>query len=145
MTPTPDTDLDRAAPDLYGACAAALDWLGQFCEHAPRTFGGEAQLAEQLAAALAQTRSIHPAVLFWHAAAAELNRAQCKHPALHSAHEGYAVLLEEVEELWQCIKAQRHDHAAMRAELVQIAAMAARFALDVLEQDGQVSDASVRA
>jgi glutamyl-tRNA reductase len=54
---------------------------------------------------------------------------------MNSAHEAYAVILEEVEELWQEIKVKQahHDHAAMRREAVQIAAMVTRFVIDVLE------------
>lgn len=39
---------------LADACQAALDWINRFGEHAPIVFGGEAQLAQQLAAALAE-------------------------------------------------------------------------------------------
>jgi hypothetical protein len=34
----------------------------------------------------------------------EINRARVKHPAIHSLHEGYAVLLEEVDELWERVR-----------------------------------------
>ncbi len=37
---------------LCEAVLAALDWLGRFGEHAPIMFGGEAELHEQLTAAL---------------------------------------------------------------------------------------------
>jgi hypothetical protein len=64
----------------------------------------------------------------------ELTRAMAHYPRMNSAHEAYAVILEEVEELWQEIKVKQthHDHAAMRKEAVQIAAMVARFVVDVL-------------
>jgi phage terminase small subunit len=65
----------------------------------------------------------------------ELARAMERYPRMNSAHEAYAVILEELEELWQEIKVKqaRHDHAAMRREAVQIAAMVTRFVIDVLE------------
>jgi hypothetical protein len=65
----------------------------------------------------------------------ELTRAMERYPRMNSAHEAYAVILEELEELWQEIKVKQahHDHAAMRKEAVQIAAMVARFVVDVLE------------
>jgi hypothetical protein len=65
----------------------------------------------------------------------ELTRAMAHYPRMNSAHEAYAVILEEVEELWQEIKVKQahHDHAAMRREAVQIAAMVTRFVIDVLE------------
>lgn len=60
----------------------------------------------------------------------ELRRALVKFPVpFHNAHEGYAVLLEEVDELWDEIKANRADTA--RKEAVQVAAMAVRFLLEV--------------
>jgi hypothetical protein len=60
---------------------------------------------------------------------AELRRATLKFDAFNSAHEGYAVLLEEVDELWTEIK--RNDHARTMQEAVQVAAMALRFLQDV--------------
>jgi hypothetical protein len=63
----------------------------------------------------------------------EVKRASKLHPKFHSAHEGFAVLLEEVEELkdevWKNPK--RRDLALMSAEAKQVAAMAVRFLMDV--------------
>jgi hypothetical protein len=63
----------------------------------------------------------------------ELAIAQSDHAPLHSAHEGFAVILEEVDELkaevWKGPK--QRDPEAMRCELVQIAAMCARMAIDL--------------
>jgi hypothetical protein len=66
--------------------------------------------------------------------ATEVLRAQAMHHALNSAHEAYAVILEELDEYWQEVKRKRQDqnHQAMYNELVQIAAMAARAAIDTL-------------
>lgn len=64
---------------------------------------------------------------------AELGRAQLKHKPMNSAHEGYAVILEELDELWEEVRAQHHDLAAMRKEAVQVAAMAARFVHDICD------------
>lgn len=64
---------------------------------------------------------------------AELSRARAKFEPMHTAHEAYAVLLEEVDELWEMVK-QKQVHRsprAMLAELVQIAAMAERMADDL--------------
>jgi hypothetical protein len=51
-----------------------------------------------------------------------------------SAHEGYAVLLEEVDELWDEVKRTPapRDYLGMYKELVQIAAMAQRMAEDIV-------------
>lgn len=62
----------------------------------------------------------------------ELSRARAKFPAFNSAHEGYAVLLEEVEELKAEVfwgKTSRNER--MRSEAIQVAAMALRFIEDV--------------
>ena len=65
----------------------------------------------------------------------ELIRARGLHSEFNSAHEGYAVILEELDELkaevWK--KRQERDRGAMRAEAIQIAAMAVRFALEICE------------
>ena len=62
----------------------------------------------------------------------EHTEACCKHPPLHSLHEAYAVLLEEMDEfkqeVWKQIGARNSQEIVK--ELVQIAAMAMRTALD---------------
>lgn len=45
-----------------------------------------------------------------------------------SAHEGYAVILEELDELWQEVKHGTRER--QREEAVQVAAMALRFLRD---------------
>lgn len=74
---------------------------------------------------------------------AELQRAQAKFPPFNSAHEGFAVLLEEVEELKQEVFWGKSKDAGtnareagerMRAEAVQVAAMALRFIKDVCDR-----------
>ena len=67
------------------------------------------------------------------ACARELSSAQANNEAFHSAHEGYAVLLEEVEELKAWVWRKRQDRAAsaMSKECIQVAAMAIRFIVDV--------------
>lgn len=84
--------------------------------------------------------------------AQELDSARIKHAPMVSPHEGYAVILEELDELWDEVKKWRGSawkgvykgseswdeldaaaKARMRAEAIQIAAMALRFALDVAQ------------
>jgi len=68
----------------------------------------------------------------------EINRARSKHAPLHSLHEGYAVLLEEVDELWERVKMQNTNHEGdtpTYRELVQIGAMAQRIAEDVIRSN----------
>ena len=64
----------------------------------------------------------------------ELRAAMDRYPAMQSAHEGYAVLLEEADELWTEVK--RHaphkpNFHRMHEEAVQVAAMSVRFLIDV--------------
>ncbi len=60
---------------------------------------------------------------------AELQRAIVKFPKFNSSHEGYAVLKEEVDELWDDIKNNKHG-LAQQKEAIQVAAMAVRFIID---------------
>ena len=61
----------------------------------------------------------------------EFNRASAKFKPFNSKHEGYAVLAEEVEELWDDIKSDADwDH--LETEAIQVAAMALRFLNDVV-------------
>ena len=70
----------------------------------------------------------------------EYLRATSQFPQFTSPHEGYAVLLEEVDELWDEIKNNKKPGAQerMRKEATQVAAMAMKFLmmLDELQRDG---------
>jgi NTP pyrophosphatase (non-canonical NTP hydrolase) len=59
----------------------------------------------------------------------EYDRATKKFSSFNSTHEGYAVILEELDELWDEIKANS-DKSKMRKEAVQVAAMGLRFITD---------------
>lgn len=67
----------------------------------------------------------------------EFEWAQENYAPFNSAHEAYAITLEEFDELWDLIKIKQshHDNAAMRDEAVQAAAMLARFVVDVLDKE----------
>lgn len=70
----------------------------------------------------------------------ELGHAYEKHPDNSgSLHEAYAIILEELDEFWDEVKKQSgaRDPKAMRTELVQIAAMAARAAIDCGLMEGE--------
>jgi hypothetical protein len=62
----------------------------------------------------------------------EYRRASERYEPFHSAHEGWAVLKEEVDELWEEVKKspKKRDMDKMRAEAVQCAAMSIRFIID---------------
>ena len=63
----------------------------------------------------------------------ELDAALRKHAKLNSAHEGYAVILEELDELWDEIKVRQSKRRPkkMKREAIQVAAMAMRFVMEV--------------
>lgn len=74
-------------------------------------------------------------------AAQEYLRARQNHAPMRGAHEGYAVLLEEVDELWDLVKlnpdkiegGEEWRKAKMRKEAIQIAAMALAFINEVCD------------
>jgi len=58
----------------------------------------------------------------------------------HNAHEGYAVLLEEVDELWENVKLNQKNDTRLdgiKEEAIQVAAMAIRIILDCCEVEEQ--------
>jgi hypothetical protein len=63
----------------------------------------------------------------------ELRRARSSNATLNSAHEAYAVILEELQEFWGEVMKKRslRSPANMLAELIQVAAMAQRAAEDL--------------
>lgn len=67
----------------------------------------------------------------------ELTKARAKFGPQRSAHEGYAVILKELDELWDEVKCNPKDWEAIRKEAVQVAAMALRFIEDVCDSPGQ--------
>ncbi len=61
----------------------------------------------------------------------ELESVRERFPKFNNSHEGYAVLLEEVDELWDEVK--NNNPRLASSEAVQVAAMALRFLIDVCE------------
>lgn len=61
----------------------------------------------------------------------EMFRARTQHNPMQSIHEGYAVILEELDELWDEIKMKEPDSRAMAKEALQVAAMAMCFIIEV--------------
>lgn len=70
------------------------------------------------------------------AALHEVRQAMQNWPRFNSAHEGFAVLKEEVDELWEHVKTnqKKRDIAAMQKECIQVAAMAIRFAAEICDE-----------
>lgn len=64
----------------------------------------------------------------------ECERAMLNYPPFKSPHEGFAIILEEMDELWTEIKKRKNGNPnsdAIKKEAVQLAAMCKRFLLDV--------------
>lgn len=73
----------------------------------------------------------------------EYERAVMKFGSFKSAHEGYAILLEEVDELWDAIKLIKKPEDfqdQLAHEAVQVAAMAIRFLRDVCFKNPTILD-----
>jgi len=58
-------------------------------------------------------------------------RARKNYPTFNSFKEGYAVILEELDELWDQIKTKPQNHKRIREEAIQVGAMALRFLYDL--------------
>ncbi len=67
----------------------------------------------------------------------EVESATSSWPPFNSCHEGFAVLLEEVDELKEHVRTnqKRRDMDAMRKEAIQVAAMAVRFAIELCNEE----------
>ena len=110
---------------LMGTCSD--DWTGygicqDCCPCCLRT-----KTKSQLPKHLKPTGEIFEAML------KEISHASSKYPPFHSMHEGYAVILEELDELKEAIwksKGVRLNPIAAK-EAIQVAAMAVRFILDL--------------
>ena len=104
--------------------------------------GGAAKLRDLLTKAvdmLHELRNIHWNITkietLLSEVATELDYAQMKFGPFKNAHEGYAVLLEEMDELWDEVKGQYGPKrtAAIRKEAMQVSAMALRIIHDVCQ------------
>ena len=63
--------------------------------------------------------------------------------SFNSSHEGYAVLKEEVDELWDCIKDNKHTTLEdLKGEAVQVADMAIRIITDCCEEESDINEAN---
>ncbi|GAG04818.1 unnamed protein product, partial [marine sediment metagenome] len=62
----------------------------------------------------------------------EYGSAAEKFQGFHSRHEGYAVIKEELDELWDNIKADATEDLIIE-EAVQVGAMVLRFLIDITE------------
>lgn len=66
----------------------------------------------------------------------EFEHAESKFPPFASAHEGYAIIKEEVDELWDEIKNNKTSTEYERCkEAMQVAAMALRYIVDLHDEN----------
>lgn len=68
----------------------------------------------------------------------EVLRAQARFDPFNSPHEGWAVIREELDELWDEVKANRGRMPDAKVEAIQVAAMAVRYVLDLPPVSGEV-------
>ncbi len=65
----------------------------------------------------------------------EVLRARAKHPPMHSPHEGWAVIREELDpELWEHVIHDTGRSPEARHEALQVAAMGVRYILDLIDE-----------
>lgn len=65
----------------------------------------------------------------------EVYHASIKFEPFNSPHEGYAVIKEELDELWDDVrKKNRGRSTAARSEAIQVAAMAVRYVVDLCNE-----------
>lgn len=67
---------------------------------------------------------------------AELDSANEKFPPFTSSHEGYAIILEELDELWFEIKNNKNPQSLVlqKKEATQVAAMAIKFIMSCCKE-----------
>jgi hypothetical protein len=68
--------------------------------------------------------------------AAEARRGMAKFAPFNSPHEGKAVIEEELDELWDHVKANTGRSNDARQEAIQVAAMALRYVYDLCGSEG---------
>lgn len=69
---------------------------------------------------------------FFNEVMSEYVRARKKFGPFDNAHEGYAVILEELEEIWDHIRCNA-NYSEMELEVIQLATMAFAFWLELVQ------------
>ena len=65
---------------------------------------------------------------------AEYKQAKKLFGDFNNSHEGYAVILEELDELWEAIKSKDKTLDDQRKEAIQVTAMGLRFLVDLCNE-----------
>lgn len=148
-TVTPETDWQRE-----------LEKKGQAISDAMGRYRGTEPLVEAVGRLADDFHALDNRVV--NEVADQLKKARATHAPMNGHHEGYAVILEELDELWEVCKANTHSfepkrpafavgevdpadktelrrlkRIAMRKEALQVAAMAVRFIEDVCDKPTQ--------
>jgi hypothetical protein len=71
----------------------------------------------------------------WGELADALDAAITRHAPMNSPHEGHSVIREELDELWDHVRADTGRSTDARKEAIQIAAMGLRYALDLCGEE----------
>lgn len=61
----------------------------------------------------------------------EYSLAATRFPPFHSAHEGFAIIKEELDELWDIVRISGSTPDDWALEAIQVGAMALRFLVDL--------------
>jgi chromosome segregation ATPase len=122
--------------EIYYLCARALSGIPQRVPVIQQRDDAERRVRElevKLETAISTVTAINGG--FMGQVHAEIKDARAKHAPINSAHEGYSVILEELDEFWEEVRKKRSDRNPQRMwnELVQVAAMAMRTAEDVVQ------------
>jgi len=127
------TSLSFNSPaEAFRAAAGICEKLrGETAPEAANTLHDIADELDELAASAPESLAGEPTESVIADVAKALAKAQAKHAPMRGPHEGYAVILEELDELWDEVRKRKPDLALMRNEAIQVAAMAVRFAEDV--------------
>ncbi len=67
----------------------------------------------------------------------EYNQIICKNPPLQNSYEGWAILHQAMEQLWNEVKKDKNIHSTeqMRKEAILISATAMRFMIDLCMEE----------
>jgi transcriptional regulator with XRE-family HTH domain len=124
---------DVSIEELMAPVLAAIQARGPFALQEIRAILAIAHPTD--IAGLPGRRITDPLAVVAELALQELRTARSAHGPMHGRHEGYAVILEELDELWAECKKRSPEAIRLRKEAIQVAAMAMRFVLDVCPVD----------
>jgi NTP pyrophosphatase (non-canonical NTP hydrolase) len=96
-------------------------------------------MKEDYGSAIASMYDNEVAIDYSQAIFEEMAFASIKFPKFASEHEGYAILLEEVNELWEAVKLNQKNperKKLIEKECIQVGAMALRFLHDMRMRRG---------